>query len=216
MIWDIDPKNNQICYIGNFYLDRHHHMKIEIITSTADNPVAEFFSSSSTPETDGKASPHIGFFSCATVPAEFARKLERERDETREAFKIAYNERVKAELERDEVRAELADWQDSALNVRKEFDDEHHCSCVPILRKLLKDAERERDKAIEKHRLAVIHWQIGVFKMQRERDEAREAFVIATDQMVIAQGKVREANKERDEAIDLAMKTIKRLEANKP
>ena len=34
----------------------------------------------------------------------------------------------------------------------------------------------------------------------RERDEAREAFVIATDQMVIAQGKVREANKERDEA----------------
>jgi hypothetical protein len=34
----------------------------------------------------------------------------------------------------------------------------------------------------------------------KERDEAREAFVIATDQMVIAQGKVREANKERDEA----------------
>lgn len=37
-------------------------------------------------------------------------------------------------------------------------------------------------------------------KLERERDEAREAFVIATDQMVIAQGKVREANKERDEA----------------
>ncbi len=37
-------------------------------------------------------------------------------------------------------------------------------------------------------------------KVYRERDEAREAFVIATDQMVIAQGKVREANKERDEA----------------
>lgn len=34
-----------------------------------------------TPETDQKASPHIGFYSCATVPAEFARKLERERDE---------------------------------------------------------------------------------------------------------------------------------------
>jgi hypothetical protein len=34
-----------------------------------------------TPETDEKASPHIGFFSCATVPAEFARKLERERDD---------------------------------------------------------------------------------------------------------------------------------------
>lgn len=36
-----------------------------------------------TPETDAKASPHIGFYSCATVPAEFARKLERERDEAR-------------------------------------------------------------------------------------------------------------------------------------
>ena len=38
-----------------------------------------------TPETDQRASPHIGFYSCATVPAEFARKLERERDEAREA-----------------------------------------------------------------------------------------------------------------------------------
>jgi predicted house-cleaning NTP pyrophosphatase (Maf/HAM1 superfamily) len=37
-------------------------------------------------------------------------------------------------------------------------------------------------------------------RVRRERDEAREAFVIATDQMVIAQGEVREANKERDEA----------------
>ena len=38
-----------------------------------------------TPETDQKAVPHIGFYSCATVPAEFARKLERERDEARDA-----------------------------------------------------------------------------------------------------------------------------------
>lgn len=37
-----------------------------------------------TPETDAKASPHIGFYSCATVPADFARRLERERDEARE------------------------------------------------------------------------------------------------------------------------------------
>ncbi len=42
-----------------------------------------------TPETDAKASPHIGFFSCATVPAEFARKLERERDEAREIIRKA-------------------------------------------------------------------------------------------------------------------------------
>ena len=37
-----------------------------------------------TPETDAVASPHIGFYSCATVPANFARQLERERDEARE------------------------------------------------------------------------------------------------------------------------------------
>jgi hypothetical protein len=37
-----------------------------------------------TPETDAKASPHIGFYSCATVPADFARRLERERDEARD------------------------------------------------------------------------------------------------------------------------------------
>jgi hypothetical protein len=36
-------------------------------------------------------------------------------------------------------------------------------------------------------------------KLERERDETREAFVIATDQMVVAQCKLRESNKERDE-----------------
>ena len=50
-----------------------------------------------TPETDGKASPHIGFYSCATVPAEFARRLERERDEAREAL-AATKDKIK-ELE---------------------------------------------------------------------------------------------------------------------
>ena len=40
--------------------------------------------------------------------------------------------------------------------------------------KLCGQYKQERDEAIEKHRFAVIHWQIGVFKMQRERDEARE------------------------------------------
>ena len=36
---------------------------------------------SDAPETDAKVSAHIGFYSCATVPAELCRKLERERDE---------------------------------------------------------------------------------------------------------------------------------------
>jgi hypothetical protein len=41
---------------------------------------------------------------------------------------------------------------------------------------------------------------LGTLRAIKERDEARAAFVIATDQMVVAQGKVREANTERDEA----------------
>lgn len=38
---------------------------------------------SSVMETDQRASDHIGFYSCATVPADFARRLERERDAAR-------------------------------------------------------------------------------------------------------------------------------------
>jgi hypothetical protein len=36
---------------------------------------------SDTPQTDAKAVSAIGFYSCATVPADFARDLERELDE---------------------------------------------------------------------------------------------------------------------------------------
>ncbi len=106
---------------------------------------------SETPETDALHAQMLaenpGNFIHLEEFLELARRLEHERDDAREAFKIAYNERVKVELERDEARAELAEWKDSAVNVRKQYDDEQHCSCVPILRKLLKDAERERDEA---------------------------------------------------------------------
>jgi hypothetical protein len=39
---------------------------------------------SDTPETDKQAVGVIGWYSCATVPADFARKLERERNEARD------------------------------------------------------------------------------------------------------------------------------------
>ena len=72
-----------------------------------------------TPETDAKATDIIGFFSCAAVPADFARKLERERDEARrhledikeygtEEINAAVELRQKlaaALLERDEARS---------------------------------------------------------------------------------------------------------------
>jgi len=43
-----------------------------------------------TPETEARSADHIGFWSCATVPTEFARKLERERD----AWKASHDNQV--------------------------------------------------------------------------------------------------------------------------
>ena len=63
---------------------------------------------------------------------------------------------------------------------------------------MLTSLERERDEAITRRMETIMQCEL----YEQERDEAREAFVIATDQMVIAQGNVREANKERDEARD--------------
>ena len=73
---------------------------------------------SDTPETDAKASPHIGFYSCATVPANCARALEQERDEARaDAARIAdivsglelrsTDELAKMEEERNEALAQV-------------------------------------------------------------------------------------------------------------
>ena len=44
----------------------------------------------------------------------FTRKLERERDEVREAFKIVYNERVQMELERNE-------WKNKAYSYATDY-----------------------------------------------------------------------------------------------
>lgn len=67
-------------------------MKIEIITGKINNPIAEFFSGSNTPKTDaacGYASAYdkdLGKLR-DEVPADFARKLERELDEAKEAIR---------------------------------------------------------------------------------------------------------------------------------
>ena len=52
---------------------------------------------SDTPETDKQAVNVIGWYSCATVTADFARGLERERNEARDAFAIAINNCVDAQ-----------------------------------------------------------------------------------------------------------------------
>ncbi len=79
----------------------------------------------------------------------------------------------------------------------------------PVLRAVAQRLERERNGARE---LAEAFHRDQV-TLLLERDEARKAFVIATDQMVIAQGKVREANKERDEA--RAERDILKLDAQR-
>jgi hypothetical protein len=118
-----------------------------------------------TPETDG-----IEFHAMAgmmppynTVPADFARRLERERDEARDFAQKITDKALSAtgDLQRQlaEAREELEDWRNAAKGAENLHPDEHHCTCVPLLHKLLK--------------------------------EAREAFVIATDQLVQAQVEIR-------------------------
>ena len=58
------------------------------------------------------------------------------------------------ERKRDEVKEKLADWENSAAHVEEDYPDEKHCACVPVLRKLLADARKERDEAREAMREA--------------------------------------------------------------
>ena len=86
-------------------------MKIEIIKGAADNPVAEFFSSSSTPETDAAWSCFKGYMEPLQDVKDLSRKLERERDKLKQ-FLASDSERVDAYLgvriQRDEAREKLA------------------------------------------------------------------------------------------------------------
>jgi len=134
---------------------------------------------SDTPDTDERAVPHIGFYSCATVPAEFARKLERERDEAREAFVIATDQMVVAQCtvrklnterdeaikERDKIQTELEMWRDGNIMHQIHSDE-------------LEKVERERDEAREawyQMQSSFERSRDEVERVIRERDEAREA-----------------------------------------
>ena len=62
------------------------------------------------------------------------------------------------------------------------------------------DAEVSAIKAVVKDDCIIDVITDFARKLERERDEAREAFAIATDHSVVAQCKLREAIIERDEA----------------
>ena len=66
--------------------------------------------------TDSKSVDRIGFYSCATVPADFARQLEREladvitqRDNLKSLLAVANEARGMMQEERDQLKAENAD-----------------------------------------------------------------------------------------------------------
>lgn len=85
---------------------------------------------------------------CEFVGVDPARKwaqCERERDEWA-ALAGQYKQ------ERDKAREELEDWENAAAHVEADHPDEVHCSCVPVLRKLLADARKERDEAREENK----------------------------------------------------------------
>lgn len=113
-----------------------------------------------TPETDQKAVPHIGFYSCATVPAELCRRMERERDEAREALRTAVQERhdfhwelLDAVRERDEAREER-DKMQTELEMWRDGNILHE-----VHRNELEKVEQERDEARqEAHRFRSLHY----------------------------------------------------------
>ena len=107
---------------------------------------------SDTPETDAmvEESFHRINFPTAPVPAEFARKLERERDEAL----------------MDRANGDIATMTINHYERILQERDEWAAMCGRY--------KQERDEIKEKYRFAVIHWQIGSAKMERERDEARE------------------------------------------
>ena len=162
---------------------------------------------SDTPDTDQKAVPHIGFYSCATVPAEFARKLERERDEAREELHdIRLNLGADAEgytmihavcvlqQERDEAREALTSQE-----------------LVIAQHKVITDLMIERNEA----RQSTLRLDAINFKLKKELDDAKQKIKNQADRLCILEGATNHAEgtplsialKERDEAREEAQKS---------
>ena len=88
----------------------------------------------------------------------------------------AIDEADRLREERDEAREKLSEWEDAAKHVEADHKDEVHCGCVPVLRKLLADAQEDAkratyDAAQETIKVSTVksHW----IEACRERDEAR-------------------------------------------
>jgi hypothetical protein len=130
----------------------------------------------STPETDKQAVNVIGWYSCATVPADFARKLERERDEARE----------KAERYRLEANAMMAKLHELQTYADK-LADGLPAGMLP------RDVEnlREANDGLAE----------DLQKAEQERDEARDTVFRLRKQRAIARNFGQQMERERDKAV---------------
>ena len=88
-----------------------------------------------------------------------------------------HHDRMVGELEkvykeRDEAREALADWDNAALHVEADHQNEKHCGCVPVLRKLLTDALKDRDE-----------WAAMCGRYKQERDIAENKRIDMAQQL---------------------------------
>jgi hypothetical protein len=98
---------------------------------------------SDTPETDANAHSIFGNHSSATVLADFARKLERERDDLMERCRIALSERDSWRLRADQKYAMRREFEELLGVDHKDASDEQFQKGLDSL----KDIIRERDEA---------------------------------------------------------------------
>jgi hypothetical protein len=71
---------------------------------------------------------------------DFTRRLERERDEAREKLRDLERRNHDTNRKLSDALAELEDWRNAAKGAENPCPDEVHCTCVPLLHKMLKDA----------------------------------------------------------------------------
>ena len=128
---------------------------------------------SDTPETNARLSNIVGFYSCATVPADFARQLERHRDTAREKYCEVLTDNMlhvstiaRLERERDEAREAAAKWESSSDAMERAGAEQ--ARRADENREWALKAEKERDEAreyVDRYRerldLTPMSWEAG-------------------------------------------------------
>lgn len=169
--------------------------RVEIITPSKNNPAAEYFSSSNTPETDAAVIASNGQWSF--VLKETCQRLERERNEARndlefrrELYRVQGNYLEQARKERDEekkIRMESDEAWDSLVKKLEEVSQERDEAMQALSGRTVScaacnHAAIERDEAREDARLLAerltrleLDSSLALAKLERERNELKKA-----------------------------------------